>query len=207
MLDLASETVWNGDDGTTSASDPTNRYGLELETRLELTKWLAADFDLTLTHSAFSVNHGNAAGALALAPKQTWSGGLSARHALGPGVARAGFRFFGIGPRPASDDGLVTVPGWTEFDLHLGYRHRRFDVALDVENLFDGQFTSAAFDTVSRLRTDPAIGAPIPSGFSCGPNARLAPGPVAGRFYGCEGLDFTPAYPFSARITGTFYFD
>jgi len=207
MLDLASETVWNGDDGTTEASDPTNRYGLEMETRFEITKWLAADLDLTLTHSAFTVNHGNATGALALAPKQTWSGGLSARHKLGPGVARAGFRFFGIGPRPASDDGVITVPGWTEFDLHLGYRHRRFDLALDIENLFDGQFYSAAFDTVSRLRTDPAIGAPIPSGFSCGPNARLASGPVAGRFYGCEGLDFTPAYPFSARVTGTFFFD
>ena len=207
MLDLASETVWNGDDGTTAASDPTNRYGLEVESRLEITKWLAADLDVTLTHSAFSVNHGNAGGALALAPKQTWSGGLSARHALGPGVIRAGFRFFGIGERPASDDGVITVPGWTEFDLHVGYRTRRFDAALDIENLFDQQFYSAAFDTVSRLRTDPAMGSRIPSGFTCGPNARLAAGPAANRFYGCEGLDFTPAYPFSARITGTFFFD
>ncbi|HEY1956500.1 MAG TPA: TonB-dependent receptor [Polyangiaceae bacterium] len=207
MLDLASETVWNGDDGTTVPSDPTNRYGLEVESRLEITKWLAADLDVTVTHSAFTVNHGNAGGALALAPKQTWSGGLSVRHPLGPGMIRAGLRFFGIGERPASDDGVITVPGWTEFDLHVGYRHRRFDVALDIENLFDQQFYSAAFDTVSRLRNDPAIGAPIPPGFTCGANARLAAGPAANRFYGCEGLDFTPAYPFSARLTGTFFFD
>ncbi len=206
MLDLASETVWNGDDGTTAASDPTNRYGAEFETRFEITKWLAADLDITLTHSAFTVNHGNATGALALAPKETWSGGLSARHKLGPGVIRGGFRFYGIGDRPASDDGAITVPGWTQFDLHVGYKHKRFDVALDIENLFDGHYYSAAFDTVSRLRTDPAIGAPIPAGFSCGGNAR-ATATASGGFGGCEGLDFTPAYPFTARLTGTFYLD
>ncbi len=211
MLDLTSETVWNGDDGTTTASAPTNRYGAEFETRFELTKWLAADLDVTFTHSAFTVNHGNASGALALAPKETWSGGLSARHKLGPGIARAGLRFYGIGDRPASDDGVITVPGWTQFDLHVGYKHRRFDVALDIENLFNAEFYSAAFDTVSRLRTDPAIGSPIPTTFGgCGTNARLATPPSggsAGRFYGCEGLDFTPAYPFTMRLTGTFYLD
>jgi outer membrane receptor protein involved in Fe transport len=198
--------VWNGDDGTTAVSDPTNRYGAELETRLEITKWLAADLDVTFTHSAFTVNHGNASGALALAPKETWAGGLSMRHKLGPGVIRAGLRFYGIGDRPASDDGVITVPGWTQFDLHVGYKHRRFDVALDIENLFDSQAYSAAFDTVSRLRTDPAIGAPVPSGFTCGPNARVVNSPNGG-FGGCEGLDFTPEYPFSARLTATFYID
>jgi outer membrane receptor protein involved in Fe transport len=204
MLDLANETVWNGDDGTTSVSGATNRKGIEFETRFELTKWLVADLDVTFTSSAFTANHGNGSG-LALAPKETWSGGLSARHKLGPGVIRAGFRFFGIGDRPASDDGAITVPGWTQFDLHVGYKHRRFDVALDIENLFDAKFPSAAFDTTSRLRTDPAMGAPIPPGFTCGPNARVVS--AAGRFGGCEGLDFTPAYPFTARLTGTFYLD
>jgi hypothetical protein len=63
-------------------------------------------------------------GGLALAPKQTWSGGVSARHELGPGTARAGLRFYGIGDRPASDDGVIVAPGFTQFDLHLGYRHR-----------------------------------------------------------------------------------
>ena len=94
MLDLASETVWNGDDGTTSVSGPTNRYGLELETRFELFSWLAADLDVTFTHSQFSTDGSNGGG-LALAPKQTWAGGISARHELGPGVARAGLRFYG----------------------------------------------------------------------------------------------------------------
>jgi TonB family protein len=204
-LDLANETVWNGDEGTTSVSAPTLRYGVELETRFEVTQWLAADLDLTFSHSQFSTDKANGGG-LALAPKATWSGGLSARHPLGPGVVRGGFRFYGIGDRPANDDGSLTAPGFTQFDLHLGYRHRRFDVALDIENLFNASYRSAQFATISRLRDEPGIGAPVPTGFTCG-SGRLAPGPLPGRFYGCEDVDYTPAYPFTARVTATVYFD
>lgn len=205
MLDLDAETVWNGDDGTTAVGGATNRSGAELETRLELTPWLALDADVTFTRSQFSKDGSNGGG-LALAPKATWAGGVSARHELGPGIARAGVRFFGIGDRPATDDGVLIAPGFTQFDLHVGYRHRRFDLAVDVENLFNGAFRSAQFATVSRLANEPAIGAPVPAGFSCGSNARLAAGPGA-PFAGCEDVAFTPAYPLSVRATATVFFD
>ncbi len=109
QLDLDSETVWSGDQGTTEVGGATRRRGVEIETRYELTRWLAADLDLTFTHSALRANVGNGNG-LALAPKQTWAGGLSARHELGPGTARAGLRVYGIGDRPASDDGALIAP-------------------------------------------------------------------------------------------------
>ena len=209
-LQLDNETVWNGDTGTTGVSDATLRYGIELETRVEITKWLAADGDVTFTHSQFSTDGANGGG-LALAPKQTWSGGLSARHELGPGVMRGGLRFFGIGDRPASDDGALVAPGFTQVDLHLGYRHRRFDLAFDIENLLNGTFRSAQFDTVSRLKSEPAIGAQVPAGFKCGNNgARLAPVPqggAPGAFYGCEDVNFTPAYPITARLMATLFLD
>ncbi|HEY2512592.1 MAG TPA: TonB-dependent receptor [Polyangiaceae bacterium] len=208
-LTLDNETTWNGDDGTTSVSPATLRYGVEFDGRYEFTPWLAADGSVSFTHSQFSADHENGGG-LALAPKQTWSGGLSARHDLGPGAARAGLRFYGIGDRPASDDGVIVAPGFTQFDLHLGYRVRRFDVALDIENLFNGEFRSAQFDTVSRLRTEPAIGTPIsnvPSGL-CGTNGRIATDPQTHKYFaGCEGIDFTPAYPFTARVMATLYLD
>jgi hypothetical protein len=132
-------------------------------------------------------------------------------------VARAGLRFYGIGDRPASDDGAIVAPGFTQFDLHTGYRTRRWDVALDIENLLNGDFRSAQFDTVSRLRGDPALGTTVPSGF-CGSNGRVAntpggyqplhgPPPTTVPFYGCEGVDFTPAYPFTARVMATLFLD
>jgi outer membrane receptor for Fe3+-dicitrate len=209
QLDLESETVWNGDDGTTAVSGPTNRRGIEIESRYEVTPWLAADAAVTFTKSQFTTDRENGGG-LALAPKRTWAGGLSGRHALGAGVARAGLRFYGIGDRPATDDGALTAPGFTQLDLHVGYRHRWFDIALDVENLLDGAFRSAQFATVSRLPGEPAVGAPVPAGFSCGGNARLAPSPAgspAGGFYGCEDVNYTPAYPLTLRVMATLFLD
>jgi TonB family protein len=209
-LDLASETVWNGDEGTTAASGPTTREGVELETRFEVTPWLAADAALTFTRSRFTAVADNGGG-LALAPKQTWAGGVQGRHALGGGVARGGLRFYGIGDRPATDDGALTAPGFTQLDVHLGWRRRWFDVAFDVENLLDGDYRAAQFATVSRLRTEPAVGAPVPAGFSCGSNARLAPGPggapANGLFFGCEDISYTPAYPLTVRLMATLYLD
>jgi hypothetical protein len=209
-LDLESETVWNGGEGTTGVSGPTTRQGVELETRFAATPWLTADLELTFTRSRFTTD-GENGGGLALAPKETWAGGVSGRHALGGGVARGGLRFYGIGDRPATDDGALTAPGFTQIDLHLGWRRRWFDVALDVENVADGDFRAAQFATVSRLRTEPAVGAPVPAGFSCGGNARLAAapggGPAGGRFFGCEDVDYTPAYPLTIRVLATLYLD
>jgi TonB family protein len=206
QLDLDNETVWNGDDGTTAVGGATRRQGIELETRYEFTKWLAADVDMTFTKSQFKANAGNGNG-LALAPKQTYSGGLSARHALGPGVVRGGLRFYGITDRPANDDGDIIAKGFTIFDLHAGYRLRRFDLAFDVENLFNQDSRAAQFDTTGRLRTEPAIGAPVPAGFNCGSNGKLATGGAPGSFQGCEDVHFTPQYPLTLRVMATIYLD
>ncbi|HXI54790.1 MAG TPA: TonB-dependent receptor plug domain-containing protein, partial [Polyangia bacterium] len=209
-LDLDSETVWNGDAGTTEPSAPTTRQGVELETRYEVTPWLAVDGQWSLTRSRFSTDGANGGG-LALAPRQTWAGGLSGRHPLKAGIARAGLRFFGIGDRPATEDGALVAPGFTQVDLHLGYRHRRFDVALDIENLLDGQFRAAQFATVSRLSGEPLPGQPVPDGFGCGKNARVAGppagGPPDGLFHGCQDVSFTPAYPLTVRLMATLFLD
>ncbi|HEY8926354.1 MAG TPA: TonB-dependent receptor [Polyangia bacterium] len=210
QLHLDNETVWSGDQGTTEVSDATTRRGVELETRYEVTPWLAADLEVTLTKSRFSTDGANGGG-LALAPKQTWTGGVSGRHALGPGALRGGLRFYGIGDRPATDDGALVAPGFTQVDLHLGYRHRWFDLSFDVENLLNGRFRSAQFATVGRLPGEPAVGAPVPAGFGCGRNARLATapggGPAGGLFYGCEDINYTPAYPITLRLMATLYLD
>lgn len=200
-LDLASEVVWLGDEGTTEASERTKRYGLEFETRYEITPWLAADLDLTTTKSAFVVNRGNG-DAVALAPRQTWAGGLSAQH---PSGIRGGLRFYGVGDRPATQDEFIVAEGFTVFDLHLGYRHRRFDVALDVENLFNTTYKSAQFATTSRVRSEPSTNAPAPPG-TCANGSRLATS-ANGNFAGCEDNLFTPGYPFTARLMTTFYLD
>jgi hypothetical protein len=83
---------------------------------------------------------------------------------------------------------------------------RWFDIALDIENLLDEGYRSAQFDTTSRLRSDPALGTKgLPASF-CGSNGRLVLD-ANGGFAGCEGINFTPAYPFTARLMATVFLD
>jgi hypothetical protein len=84
----------------------------------------------------------------------------------------------------------------------------RYAGALDVENLLNGRYRAAQFDTVSRLATEPAVGTPlnrVPPGV-CGSNGRVAVSATAGSG-GCEGVDFTPAYPFTVRVMTTLFLD
>ncbi len=205
QLDLDSETVWLGDEGTTEAAGRSRRFGGELETRFEVTRWLSADLDLTATRSQLTQNAGNG-NSVALAPRLTWSGGLSARH---PGGLRAGWRFYGLSDRPATEDypapGSLVADGFTVFDLHLGFRHRRFDVALDIENLFNATYKAAQFATTSRLRSEPSTGAPPPAG-ACGNRSRVSTSDN-GNYAGCEDVHFTPGYPFTARLMTTVFLD
>jgi TonB family protein len=205
-LDLASETVWSGDEGTTSVGGSTRRQGVEFETRYEFTKWLAADLDVTFSHSQFKANAGNNNG-LALAPKQTYSGGLSGRHELGPGILRGGLRAYGITDRPANDEGDLVATGFSMFDLHAGYRLRYIDIALDIENLFNQSSRAAQFDTTSRMQNEPALGTKVPAQFTCGSTGKLAAGNGAGLFQGCEDIHFTPQYPLTFRVMATMYLD
>lgn len=199
-LDLASETVFVGDEGTTEASDATRRYGVEFETRFAITEWLSADLDLTATRSSFVVNRGNG-DAIALAPRYTWAGGLSARHPTG---WRAGFRFYGVGNRPATEDEALTAEGFTIADFHAGYGTRRWDVGLDVENVFNARYRSAQFATTSRLRNEPALGAPPPPGTCSNGSRTVLDG---NNFAGCEDVNFTPGLPLTMRVMTTLYLD
>jgi TonB family protein len=200
-LDLQSEIVWLGDAGTTEPSAPTKRYGVELETRFEITPWLAADLDLTATKSAFTENRGNG-NAVALAPRNTWAGGLSARH---PSGLRGGIRFYGVGDRPATQDEFIVAQGFTVVDFHAGYQAKKFEVGLDIENLLDSQYKAAQFATTSRLRTEPPTSAPAPAG-ACQNGSRVATQPN-GNFGGCEDNLFSPGLPFTVRLMTTFYLD
>ena len=176
QLDLANETVWVGDEGTTEVGGSTRRQGVELETRYEITKWLAADVDVTFTKSQFKANAGNGNG-LALAPKQTYSGGLSARHALGPGIVRGGLRFYGITRsarerrRRASSRRASRCSTCTPA-IGCGASTSRSTSRTSSTRTR----ASAQFATTGRLRTEPALGAPVPLGFNCGSGGKLADG-------------------------------
>jgi outer membrane receptor protein involved in Fe transport len=186
VLDLESEIVWVGDEGTTEARGPTRRLGGEFELRVELLSWLFADADLALTRARFLGAPGGA-NAVPLAPSRQVSGGLSVRH---PGgfFGRAGLVH--VGDRPATEDRFLTAEGFTRFDATLGYRHRRFEISVSGQNLSNASWREAQFASVSRLPRET-------SSASCPAGTRAVE--AEGTFSGCEDIHFTPGAPINVQ--------
>lgn len=190
QLDLESETVWNGDDGTTVAVGPTLRRGLELEARAKIWKWLFLDADATFTRATFKENAGNG-GAIALAPTRTFAGGIGVRH---PDGWFGSLRVRSIADRPANDgvdraERPLDAAGWTLLDAMAGYRWRDLEFAVDVRNLLGTEWKEVQFANHSLLKSEVA---------------RPPPGVDPNR--GVQDIHFTPGWPRTVlgRITAYF---
>ncbi|HEY6038241.1 MAG TPA: TonB-dependent receptor, partial [Kofleriaceae bacterium] len=111
-LHLASELVWNGDEGGTDPSGPTERYGVDLEGAYNPFPWLRLDANASVAHAQFVHNAGNG-NAVALAPKLMGQGGITFIH---PWFSVA-LRGRGIADRPGNAADTLTAKGYFIFDL------------------------------------------------------------------------------------------
>jgi outer membrane receptor protein involved in Fe transport len=182
-LDMDSEIVWLGDEGTTEARGPTRRIGVELEGRWKLLPWLFLDADATFTKATFTENAGNGNG-VALAPTRTFAGGVGVKH---PSGVFGSVRVRSIASRPANDgeDRLrnpLDAEGWTLFDAELGYRWKDIEFAVDVRNLGNASWKEVQFANTSRTRTEVQKGIPAQ-----------------------HDIHFTPGWPFTALGRVTYY--
>jgi hypothetical protein len=149
-LDLASELIYVGDEGTTEASGPSRRIGVDLEGRVRVLPWLWADADITLSRGRFP---DQAAGAdrIPLAPTITAIGGLTVRDT---GPVSGGFRIRHVGSRAADQTNTVRALGHTVTELFSLWRVGPLDLMCSVDNLFDVDWNEAQFATTSRLRNE-----------------------------------------------------
>jgi hypothetical protein len=177
LLDLDSELVWSGDSGGTEASGQTRRFGLELSGRYRFKNWLFADIDGTFTHAAYRANAGNGS-AVALAPTRTLTAGVGARPTFGDFTPFASLRVKSIGSRPATQDEKLTADGFTVVDANAGLRWKRFEVGVDIENLFNARWREVQFATDSRLAYEPKT---------------------------VRGISYSPGWPFTAVGRATVY--
>ncbi|GAC1339964.1 MAG: hypothetical protein NVSMB23_09610 [Myxococcales bacterium] len=223
LLDLQSELVWSGDEGGTMPSDPTRRYGVDLEARYEILPWLFADLDVSLARSQYKVDSGNG-NAVALAPPRIITGGLTARH---PSGLRASLRLRHIGQRPGSqfdantpldpakpggprvprcnpsldaNDPVqsrcyLTADGYTVFDAVFGYQTPRYGLNLVVENATNTAYREAQFGNVSQVISPP-------DGRATGANGR----PFVPESHPVQDIHYTPGNPFGLQLIGTLYF-
>jgi hypothetical protein len=190
ILDLDSELVFVGDDGTTEPRGPTRRWGIDFETRYQIFDWLWTDFDLSYADPRFRLKQSNGVvgTAIPLAPTLLMNGGLTAQFSNGfSGALRLRY----LDDRPANETRTFTARGYVLLDLLLRYRWRNLEVTFQVLNLTNTDWREAQFDTNSCVRSEVGV------------NPRC---PATGGGAGIEDIDFTSGNPLSLRGGLTVFF-
>lgn len=151
MLDLESELVYSGDEGTTEESGRTRRQGIDLEIRATPFAWFTLGADATISRGRFrDLPEGE--NYIPLAPDLTVSANAVARF----DALSCALRVRHVGDRPAVEDNSVRAQGYTIVDLSLSRRFDPVEVYANVENLFNVAWNEAQFDTESRLKGEAA---------------------------------------------------
>ena len=165
-LDLGSELVFVGDEGTTEQRGPTRRWGVDFEIRAEVLPWLLLDYDLTYSDPRFRIT----GEAIPLAPTLLMNGGLTA-YPIENFSAALRVRF--LDDRAANEDRSVIARGYALIDLLVRYRWRNIEVSLDVLNLADTDWRETQFATDSCLRHEVGTDRRCPSMMAAGRGYRI----------------------------------
>ncbi|ALW85068.1 hypothetical protein AUC43_08170 [Hymenobacter sedentarius] len=150
-LHLQDELVYVGDEGVTERTGPTQRYGLDLAVRYQLSRRLFLDTDLNYNHGR-QTNAPPGADYIPLAPTFTTIGGLTYKDARG---LSGSLRYRHIDSRPANDDGSIRARGYFLLDAVVAYTTPRFQVGATAENLLNVAWNQAQFATLTRLPNEP----------------------------------------------------
>lgn len=151
-LDLKSELVFVGDEGTTEIRGGTRRQGVEVAARGKLWGPLYVNGSVTWTHAEF--RNGDA---IPLAPEYTAYGAAILQW---PEGLTSQLQATYLGVRPLTEDRSVKSPSWLTFDLSERYRlpitlpHGRMEAFLFVQNLLNADWEQAIFAFPSRLRNE-----------------------------------------------------
>ncbi|HEV7920104.1 MAG TPA: TonB-dependent receptor [Thermoanaerobaculia bacterium] len=154
-LDMASELLFVGDAGSTEASRPSRRSGVELATYYNLRRWLAIDADYAWSRARF--RDANPAGdRIPGAVEGVASLGLNLID-LGKVSGELRYRYFG--PRPLIEDDSIRSDASHLVNARLGYRLTpRVRLDLDVFNILNAQASDIDYFYASRLGGEPAGG-------------------------------------------------
>jgi len=182
LLDLDSELVFSGDAGTDEPSPSSRRWGIDFETRYQITRWLFADYDLSYADPRFDNG-----GAIPLAPTLLMNGGLTAEFGNGLSV---GLRARYLDDRPANEQRTLVARGYFLLDLIARYRWRNVELSLQLLNLTDTDWREAQFADTSCVRGQEQ---------STNPNAPCFSKPGKTGIDPPEGIHFTPGNPFNVR--------
>jgi outer membrane receptor protein involved in Fe transport len=161
MLRQDSELLFVGDAGTTEASRPSERQGIEWINYARPTSWLLVDAELALTRARFSDNDPagdripgalNRVATLGLTVDGfgKWFGAIQVRH---------------FGPRPLTEDGSEMSKSTTLTNLRVGYAlSKGIQLRADVLNLFGSKRDDMTYFYPSCLRSEVGVHPDCPAG-------------------------------------------
>ena len=153
-IDLKSELVFVGDEGTTESRGASRRRGVEVAARGQL--WGPIYLNGSLTWSKAEFNNGEA---IPLAPELTAYGAILVQW---PEGLRSQIQATYLGVRPLIEDRSAKAPSWIDIDLSERYilpiklSHGRLEAFLFIQNLLNTKWEQATFYFESRLRNEAA---------------------------------------------------
>ena len=154
-LDMASELLFIGDAGTTEASRPSRRVGVEVSAFCNLREWLALDADYAHSRARFR-DDDPAGDRIPGAVEGVASAGISL---IGLGGFSGEMRYRYFGPRPLLEDGSARSGASSLVSARLGYRVTpRVRLDVDVFNVLDAEVSDIDYFYTSRLPGEPAGG-------------------------------------------------
>jgi outer membrane receptor protein involved in Fe transport len=171
LLDLDSELVFSGDAGTTEASRPSRRYGVELANYYSPYRWLTIDADVSYSHTRFT--EGSPAGQYVPGSAESVIAAGATVHDPRGFFGAARLRY--VGPRPLIEDDSVRshsaslLSADAAYDLSIRWR-----VQAEVFNILNRKSSAIDYYYASRL-----------------------PGESPG---GANDIHFHPAEPLSFRV-------
>ncbi len=158
-LDLDSELLFVGDAGTTEATRPSRRYGVELANHWQPLQWLILDADVTFARSRFT-DSDPAGDRIPGAIETTVAAGAAVDFENG---IFGSLRVRHFGDRPLIEDGSVKSSSTTLVNMQAGWQLEALPLGdltltLDVLNLFDSRDNDITYFYASRLTGEAAEG-------------------------------------------------
>ena len=155
VLESDSEILFVGDAGSTEASRPSRRAGVEWANYYTPTRALAFDLDVSLSDARFT-DDDPAGDEIPGSIESVVASGVTLSSEDG-WYASLRYRYFG--PRPLIEDGSVESDSSSLFNLAAGKRiGRHLGLEVEVLNLFDAEVDDIAYFYPSRLAGEPVGG-------------------------------------------------
>ena len=159
LQDIDSELVFSGDAGSTEASAPTRRYGVEWTNYYTPTNWLALDADFSFSHAEFreTVEGEGVRGThIPGAVDSVIATGI-AFHQPGERGIFSDLRLRFFGPRPLVEDNSIRSSSTSLLSAKVGYNfNKNWTLCVEGFNLLDNKNHEIDYYYPSRLENEAA---------------------------------------------------